>query len=274
MGIGYTTIMYDEGMFTQALSEIEACRYDGVEMGLGEVNDHGTEFVSEQLSNHDLDLYMLMGGWLESAEEVEAIEDGARTAADLGAEFIGMLPPQRGLIDSDALVEEWITRVCEAASDAGVTPLLHHHSATHIEDPAEVKRWLERCPDNLGLLWDTAHQYPYEENYPEGDVTSGIEQLGDHIEYVHLKDVEPTPGFTEHVDALSTGEFNLANVAMLYYAYTDLGDGRIDFGGVVDALDEIDYDGHITIEMEKQTKDTLIHAKQNMDYWRSVNNER
>ena len=234
------------------------------------MSEYGGEFVEEQLAEHGLGLYMLMGGWLESEEEAETIAAGADTAADLGADFIGMLPPQRGLINNDDLVEEWITRVCDAAADADITPVLHHHSATHIERPAEVERWLERCPDNLGLLWDTAHQYPYEENYPEGDVTSGIEQFADDIEYVHLKDVEPTPGFADHVDALSSGDFNLANVALLYYAYTDLGEGRIDFQGVADAVDKIGYDGHITIEMEKQTKDTLVHAKQNMDYWQSV----
>lgn len=273
MGLGYTTIMYDEESFAEGLREIAACRYDGVEMGLGEVNGYGADYVADLLAEHDLDLYMLMGGWLESEGEAETIAAGAHTAADLGADFIGILPPQRGLIDDDDRLEGWITRVCDAADDAGITPVLHHHSATHIERPAETADWLDRCPDNLGLLWDTAHQYPYEEGYPEGDVTSGIEQFADDIEYIHLKDVDPTPGFPDHVEALSSGEFNLANVAMLYYAYTDLGEGRIDFDGVAEALDAVGYDGHITIEMEKQTTDTLVHAKQNIDYWHSVRGE-
>ncbi|MDG5761666.1 sugar phosphate isomerase/epimerase [Natronococcus sp. A-GB1] len=273
MGIGYTTIMYDEGSFEEGLQEIAACRYDGLEMSLGEVNAYGANYVGEKLDEHDLDLYMLMGGWLESEDEAKTIAEGAYTAADLGAEFIGMLPPQRGLVEDDS-VEKWITRVCDAAADAGITPVLHHHSATHIERPEETESWLARCPDNLGLLWDTAHQYPYSEHYPEGDVTDGIERFADSIEYVHLKDVEPTPGYKDHIEALTSGNFNLANVALLYYSYTDLGEGRIDFAGVADALDAIGYDGHITIEMEKQTMDTLVHAKQNIDYWRRASDSR
>ncbi len=272
MGLGYTTIMYDEESFEDGLREIAACRYDGVEMSLGEATDYGVDRVADGLAEHDLDLYMLMGGWLESDAEARTIAEGAHTAAELGAEFIGMLPPQRGLVDDDDQVEAWIRQVCDAAAEAGVTPVLHHHSATHVERPDEVEAWLARCPDNLGLLWDTAHQYPYEENYPAGDVTSGIERFADDIEYVHLKDVEPTPGYEDHIEALTSGDFNLANVALLYYAYTDLGEGRIDFEGVADALDAVGYDGHVTIEMEKQTTDTLVHAKQNVDYWRSVRN--
>lgn len=273
MGLGYTTIMYDEESFAEGISEIAACRYDGVEMGLGEVNAYGPEVVREQLDEYDLDLYMLMGGWLESEAEADTIAEGAYTAAELGAGFIGMLPPQRGLIDDDDLLEEWITRVCDAAADAGIMPVLHHHGATHIESPDEIEAWLDRCPDNLGLLWDTAHQYPYGEHYPEGDVTDGIEQFADDIEYIHLKDVNPASDFKNHVDALSSGTFNLANVALFYYAFTDLGEGVIDFEGVADVLDEIGYDGHLTIEMEKQTTDTLVHAKQNIDYWRRVSGE-
>lgn len=273
MGIGYTTIMYDEESFSEGLSEIAACRYDGVEMSLGEVNAYGTETVRDQLAEYDLDLYMLMGGWLESESEVETIAEGASTAAELGADFIGMLPPQRGLIDDDVL-EGWIERVCDAAAEAGITPLLHHHGATHIQFPDEIEAWLDRTPDNLGLLWDTAHQYPYGEYYPEGDVTDGIEQFADDIEYVHLKDVNPSSDFMDHVDALSSGTFNLANVALFYYAFTDLGEGVIDFEGVADALDEAGYDGHVTIEMEKQTTDTLVHAKQNVDFWTSIVDER
>jgi inosose dehydratase len=262
--------MYDEESFSEGITEIAACRYDGVEMSLGEVNAYGAVTVADHLGEFDLDLYMLMGGWLESEAEADAIAEGASMAADLGAEFIGMLPPQRGLVDDDDLLESWITRVCDAAADAGVTPLLHHHGATHIQFPEEIERWLDRSPDNLGLLWDTAHQYPYGENYPEGDVTDGLDRFGDDIEYVHLKDVDPRADFESHVDALSSGTFNLANVFLFYDAFTDLGHGRIDFHGVAEALDAVGYDGHLTIEMETQTEDTLVHAKQNFDYWVDV----
>jgi inosose dehydratase len=270
MGVGYTTIMYDSESFEQGLSEIAACRYDGVEMSLGMAEAVGPDAVAEGLDEYGLDLYFLMGGFLESESIVDDIAAGAETAAELGSEFLGLLPPQRGLIEDDDLLEGWITRVCDAAADAGVTPLLHHHGATHIESPEETEAWLERSPDNLGLLWDTAHHYPYGENYPEGDVTDGIERFADDIEYVHLKDVRPKADFDDHTAALTSGEFNLGNVILYYNAMTDLGEGIIDFEGVAAALEDIGYDGNVTIEVEIERNDTLVHAKRNIDYWNDV----
>ncbi len=183
-----------------------------------------------------------------------------------------MFPPQRGLLDDDDLLETWITRVCDAAADTGVTPLLHH-DATHIEQPDETEAWFERCPENLGLLWDSAHEYLYGENAFSEDVTDGIERFADDIEYVHLKDINPMSYFPDYIEALSSGTFNLANVILFYYALSDLGDSVIDFEGVADVLSEIGYDSHVTIEMEKQTTDTLVHAKRTFDHWLAARSE-
>lgn len=267
MGVGYTTIMYGEESLSEGVSDIAACQYDGIEMSLGKARAAGPETVQKQLEEYDLDLYLLMGEWLESGAAADRVADGASIAADLGAEFIGILPPQRGHVDDNSL-ETWITRVCSAAADANITPLLHHHGATHIEQPKEIEKWLDRSPDNLELLWDTAHQYPYGEHYPRGDVTDGIEQFADDIAYVHLKDVDPGPSFGDHVTELSSGEFTLGSVVHFFNAFTDLGQGCIDFEGVSDALDNIGYEGDITIEIENQTTDPLVHAKRNVDYWK------
>ncbi len=62
MGVGYTTIMYDEESFGQAIDEIAVYRYDGVEMSLGEVDAYGSDVVGDRLDEYDLDLYMLRGG--------------------------------------------------------------------------------------------------------------------------------------------------------------------------------------------------------------------
>lgn len=266
MGIGYTTILYDAASLRRGIGDVGACRYDGIEIALEKIERRGPAQVRTWLDEHDLDCYLVMGGWLESDADAASIADGASVAADLDADFLGVLPPQRGRVDDETL-ERWLAEICDAAAEAGVAPLLHHHGATHVEQPDEIREWLDRTPDDLRLLFDTAHYYPYGEHYPDGDVTDGLERFADDVAYVHLKDVDPPSDFEEHREALSNADFHLDNVITYFRAFTDLGAGVLDFGAVDAALDDVGYGGHVTIEIENRTDLPLVHAKGNYDYY-------
>lgn len=268
MGIGYPTIMYDAAELETAFGDIEACRYDGIEIGLGKVEAAGPNTVGEWLDVYDLDLYCVMGNWIESEADAEHIADQAEMVANLGAKYLGILPTQRHRKD-DETVESWLRTISKAAMESGITPLLHHHGATHIERGDEIRHFLDAV-DGLELLFDTAHWYPYSKNYPEGDVTDGIERFADDIEYVHLKDIAPGTAFTENRDALSNPNPHLDNVINYFRTFTDLGNGVIDFESTLTALNSVDYDGHYSIEIENQIDKSLIHAKENIDYWQNV----
>jgi inosose dehydratase len=268
MGVGYTTIMYDGVALEEAFADVSACRYDGIEVGLGKIETAGPDAVADWLDRYDLDLYCVMGPWIESEEVAESLADSAETADDLGAEFLAILPPQRHR-NEDATVESWLRTVSGAAVDAGVTPILHHHGATHIEQGAEIRAFLDAV-EELQLLFDTAHWYPYSEHFPEGDVTDAIERFAGDIAYVHLKDVDPVKDFAANRDALSAPRPHLDNVINYFRSFTDLGDGTIDFGGVPEALTAVGYDGHYTIEIENRISKPLVHAKENFDYWQSL----
>jgi inosose dehydratase len=271
MGVGYTTIMYDAQSLETGFGDVAACRYDGIEVGLGKVRAVGPETVADWLDTYGLELYCVMGGWLETDEAARDIADAAGTVAGLGADYLGLLPPQRHRND-DATVEERLAVVTESALDAGLTPVLHHHGGTHVERPGEVERFLDAV-EGLQLLFDTAHWYPYGGSFPEGDVTDAVDRFGDDIAYVHLKDVAPIADFAENRDALSAPQPYLDNVINYFRAFTDLGDGVVDFEGVRAAL-EAGYDGHYTVEIENRTGKPLVHAKDNRDYWRSLESSR
>ncbi|ELZ27973.1 xylose isomerase [Halogeometricum pallidum JCM 14848] len=272
MGVGYTTIMYDAESLETGVGDVAACRYDGVEIGLEKVRAVGPEAISEWLDHYGVALYCVMSEWVESQASVERVVDSAETVAELGAEFLGILPPQRHRND-DETVEQWFREISDAAVDAGLTPVLHHHGATHVERPNEIQRFLD-VHEDLGLVFDTAHWYPYGEHFPDGDVTDGIRQFADDIEYVHFKDIEPTSSFAANRSALSEPGPHLDNVINYFRAFTDLGEGILDFAGVLDALSAVGYDGHHTIEIENRLKDPLVHAKRNRDYWRELANDR
>jgi inosose dehydratase len=268
MGTGYTTMMYDADVLETGISDIAACQYDGIEMGLEKVRAAGVGTVAEWLDTYDLNVYLVMGEWIESEEIAERMAREVSVAAELGADHFGVLPPQRNRHD-DATVERMLETVTEAAVDAGVTPLLHHHGATHVEQPAEIEHFLDAI-EGLELVFDTAHYYPYSEHYPEGDVTDGVERFADDIAYVHLKDVDPPSAFGEHRDNLTAGNFHLDNVINYFRAFTDLGDGIVDFRAVREALSGVGFDGHYTIEIENRHRDPLVHAKSNKDAWREI----
>jgi len=266
MGVGYTTILYDERALGTGFADIGACRYDGVEVGLPKLQGVGADRVETWLDTHDLDLYCVMSPWLESDAAVRRVVAAVETVAGLGADHLGLLPPQRHRVDA-ATVDPWLERVCDAAVDHGLDPVLHHHGGTVAERPAEIRRFLD-AHEALGLLFDTAHWYPYGDHFPDGDVTDGVERFADDVAYVHLKDVAPPASFAEVRDALSAPEPSLDAVVDYFRAFTDLGEGVLDLPGCLAALDAAGYDGHYTVEIENERERPLVHAKQNIDTWR------
>jgi len=268
MGVGYTTIMYGAESIHDGFGDIAACQYDGVEIGIEKIRANDPDQVGDWISEYELELYCVMSEWLETEAAVERMIDDMSAIAKLDADFVGLLPPQRGRQGADTL-QRWLTRLSDAAVKLDVQPLIHHHGATAVEQVTEIQHYLDEIKD-LELLWDTAHHYPYGENFPSGDITDGIERFADDISYVHLKDVDPIKEFAANRDALSSGDFHLDNVINYFRSFTDLGDGIIDFEGAFSALKSIGYDGHYTVEIENQTEQALVHAKQNHDYWNNI----
>lgn len=263
MGVGYTTMMYDEESIRTGLSDIGACRYDGVEMGLEKLRYAGSDTVREWLEAYNLEIYCVMAEWPVDEAAVGRICEGAELVGEVGATYYGLLPPERHREDEETLAR-WLDEIGAAAVDAGVTPLVHHHGATAIEGPDEIAYWLENGSDEFELLFDTAHYYPY------GDVVEGIERFADDIAYVHLKDVNPSAEFDRHARALSDGTGHLDDVINYFRAFTDLGAGVLDFEAIYRALTDVGYSGHYTIEIENRTEPPLIHAKRNFDYWADI----
>jgi inosose dehydratase len=264
MGIGYATLMYDpDSIVSTGLGDIAACRYDGVEIGLPKIEEIGLETLRPLLDEYDLDLYCVMAGWLNTEADVRAAVGGVETAASLGADFLGILPPPRGIVD-DSTFATWLDEIGTVAADVGVTPLVHHHAGAHVEQADEIRRWLNDGPDGLRLVFDTAHYHAY------GDVVEGIQRFADDIAYVHFKDIDPPSDFETHVENLSAGKVDYDSIVTYFGSFTDLGDGVLDFAEIRRALDDIGYDGHRTVEIENQHSHPLVHAKRNVDHLRAA----
>ena len=101
---------------------------------------------------------------------------------------------------------------------SGLTPSFHPHLGTCAQTPEQIARVFDLT--SIGFCPDTAHL-----DAAGGDSAELIRVYGDRIPYVHLKDY-------------AAGEF------------LPLGEGELDFDRILSSLEEIGYDGWITVELD------------------------
>lgn len=139
--------------------------------------------------------------------------------------------------------EEWtlllgnLDRVQQVVRGHGMTPTLHPHVGTAIEDRVSVLRVLDSS--DIPLCLDTGHlliggMQPLEL----------LELAPERVAHVHLKDVNATvaatvaAGDTSYLEAVRQG------------LYTPLGDGDLDITAIVTALENAGYPGRYVLEQD------------------------
>lgn len=136
--------------------------------------------------------------------------------------------------------------------ETGLATLFHHHCAAFIETPHEIERLLDATdPDVLGLVFDTGH-YTYGTGAPDplgsaGKGTAALDALKrfwGRVPYVHVKDCQPAvaararAGGWDYSTAVGAGVF------------CELGQGSVDFEGVLAFLESQGYDDWLTVEQD------------------------
>lgn len=128
--------------------------------------------------------------------------------------------------------------------ESGLKTVFHHHCAGFVETPEEIDHLLSQTdPQLIGLVLDTGH-FVYGAGGRSVDFQEIFNRYADRIWYVHFKDCEP----------------NVAEAARLqgwdYFAavgkglFCELGQGCVDFSGILNSLREIDYQGWIVVEQD------------------------
>ncbi|GAB4555589.1 MAG: sugar phosphate isomerase/epimerase [Anaerolineae bacterium] len=147
--------------------------------------------------------------------------------------------------------------------ESGLKLVFHHHCAGYVETPEETYALLERVdPELVGLCLDTGHWH-----YAGGDAVEAIRTLGNRIWYLHLKDCHP-----EIAEMCRTeGKDYFAAVAA--GVFCPLGDGEVDFQGVIAAMRSLGYQGWAIVEQDILVDDLEApkrFAQMNRDYLRSI----
>lgn len=139
----------------------------------------------------------------------------------------------------------------------GLKPFHHAHINTMMETQEDVARLLAAAP-GLYLLLDTGHL-----TCAGSDALETLWAQRDRIGHVHLKDFWAVDPPTWHWPGSTFGEAGW---------FKELGDGNmgLDVPGVLNALEEIDYDGWVSVELDRATVPLEQAAKHNRDVLHSL----
>jgi inosose dehydratase len=138
-----------------------------------------------------------------------------------------------------------IRAIAELARDEyGIRAVVHPHAGGYIEFADETLRLLADIPYEVaGLCLDTGHLY-----YSNMDPVEWIREHQDRIDYLHLKDIEPavyTEVMQHPVDFFA---------ACVLGVMCPIGQGVVDYDAIYQLLRDIDYQGYVTIEQERDPR--------------------
>lgn len=128
----------------------------------------------------------------------------------------------------------------------GVRATIHPHAGGYIEFADELQRVVDDIPADLaGLCLDTGHMA-----YSGMDPVATLRKYWDRVDYIHFKDIDAdiyAQVMEEHIrffDACAKG------------VMCPIGRGSIDYQSVRALLTELGYGGYITIEQERDPRNT------------------
>lgn len=166
--------------------------------------------------------------------------------------------------------DEWdvyaagVNRVARTVFDeTGLRVVFHHHCAGYVETPEETRALMDRTdPDLVGLCLDTGHWH-----YAGGDAVQCIREYGERVRYLHFKDCDPAiraKGWAEHMPYFPVTALGL---------YCELGQGEVDFPGIVREMTALGYDGWAVVEQDVFVEDLDAprqSSRRNREYLHSI----
>lgn len=271
--------------YSRVLDEIAETGYTGIELGPYGYFPTDPERLRAELDQRGFKLLSafvpvkLVDEHAHEAGAAEALKVGHLLAA-LGAQYIvladdnGSVPElvqQAGQRSGSKLSPaQWdvfargtdmiARRVFE---ETGLGLVFHHHCAGYVETPDETRALLERTDAaRVGLCLDTGHWH-----FAGGDAVACVEEFGERVRYLHLKDCSPTVAAQARAQKLDYFQSVKAGV------FCALGEGEVNFPGVIQAMQARGYDGWAIVEQDILTEDLDVpkkFAQANRDYLRSL----
>lgn len=235
---GYSAITWGDNI-EGAIREISSLGFTGIQLRGNAVTKWGQkpEELKKLVNDAKLDVVMLSSG----NADINTGNDEAEIAKHVvNAKFIKAVGgnrmqvtnssrPKTGTVSTEDLVKyaKMLTEIGKRTADVGVETTYHNHMGQLGQTPQEVDTILQNTdPKRVGFLLDIAHYLQ-----GGGDPATAIHTYKDRIKTLHIKDVKNT-------DAPNG------------YQFVELGQGRLDFPAVFDALNKINYRGYAVVELD------------------------
>lgn len=271
--------------YAQVLDDIVETGYTGLELGPWGYLPTDANQLRPELETRGLQLLSafvpvrLVDVGSHADGVAEALKVG-RLLAALGAKYIvladdnGKIPElvqEAGKAKGSRLSQaEWdvfaagVNRVAQAVHDElGLSLVFHHHGAGYVETPEEVGNLMQRTiPELVGLCLDTGHWH-----LGGGNAVEAIREYGTRIRYLHLKDFDPK--VHQRVLQENLNYFQAIEASI----FCELGQGEVDFPGVLQAVEQLGYDDWAVVEQDILSNDRDYPkqaSRRNRDYLRSL----
>ena len=252
---------------TACLADLRDLRFRGVET-FGFVAD---DFAGRQeefkalLAEHGLRLVSLYGGGqMDDPAQREAVVEHnlalARFLAANGAAPLTLGPGRRAsggptLDDLRAMAETMNEIGRRTRDELGVLACCHPHWGTTIQERDEITRIFDLVdPRAVFMTADPAHMA--KAGYDPVEVFRAYSGI---IKYVHIKDYRP---LTAAEQAAVEGSGGTAIIP----DFVELGLGTIDLPALVQALKEANFDGWMTVELDRSTRGPRVSLEMNKAY--------
>ncbi|NTD85908.1 sugar phosphate isomerase/epimerase family protein [Agrobacterium tumefaciens] len=145
----------------------------------------------------------------------------------------------------------------------GVRATIHPHAGGYIEFEDEIARLAIDIPQEVaGFCLDTGHTW-----YAGMDPVQTLRKYADRLDYIHFKDIDRA------VFGRVMGEHIRFFEACAQGVMCPIGKGCIDYPAIRALLDELGYEGFITVEQERDPRNaggSLADVKLSRDYLKSA----
>ncbi|WP_054024453.1 sugar phosphate isomerase/epimerase family protein [Bacillus sp. FJAT-28004] len=241
----------------QALEEASKLNYRAIEPwpSFALQFEHHISQFRELLAQYNLELAALYGGvtggasstFADPSKRQDIMDYNLRLAKILsqcGAEHLVLGPggPRHKPTSLEELktAAATINETAKRTFELGVKACLHPHLWTEVQDENELDAIMELTdPDVVFFAPDTAQLTGAGMNPAEL-----IRRYKDRVAYVHLKDVTKDGAVAKDFPLLDGNEVPI---------FCELGLGKIDFDPILDALNAIQYQGWMTVEIDRST---------------------
>lgn len=230
-----------------AIAAIAEAGFSGIEIFDGNLLSLGDRKASflRQLEAHGVALVGVYSGghfiYPDAREdELARFDRSIAVAAEFGARHFvlgGGAVRSTGRRDGDyAVMAGLLDEVAERARNAGLIPSYHPHLGSLAEAPDQIDALF--AESSIGLCADVAHLAA-----GGGDPVQIIDRYADRLQYVHLKDYDPSAE-----------------------GFVPLGEGVIDMASVVDAVIRSGYSDWIGVELDGYPGDPADAARRSFAY--------